>query len=45
MPEKGWAILTIREKTAGRMKEAARKRDLTVDELVNELFNPSSRTG
>jgi hypothetical protein len=45
MPEKGWAILTVRENTAETVKQAGRKRGSTVDELINELLNPSSRTG
>jgi hypothetical protein len=45
MPERGWAILTVRETTAGRVKEVARRRGLTVDQLVNELLNPPSRSG
>ena len=44
MPEKGWSILTVRESTAKRVKEQAHTRGLTVDELINELMNPSGKT-
>ena len=45
MPERGWSILTVRECTAKKVKELARKRELTVDEFLNELMNPSSKEG
>jgi hypothetical protein len=45
MPEKGWAILTVREATARRVKEFAHSRGLTVDELINQLLNPSGMGG
>jgi len=45
MPERGWAILTVREKTARRVKELAKSRGFTVDELINELMNPSRTSG
>lgn len=44
MPEKGWSILTVREATAKRVKELAHNRGLTVDDLINELMNPSGMT-
>ena len=44
MPEKGWSILTVREGMAKRVKEQAHARGLTVDELINELMNPSGKT-
>jgi len=43
MPEKGWAILTVREDTARRVKELAHTKGLTVDEFVNQLMNPAGR--
>jgi len=43
MPEKGWSILTVREGTAKRVKETAHARGLTVDELINELMNPTRK--
>ena len=43
MPEGGWAILTLREGTARKVKELANNRGLTVDELLNELINPSGK--
>jgi len=45
MPEKGWAILTVREATAKRIKEITHNGDLTVDELINELLSPSDKAG
>ena len=39
MPEKGWYSLTVRMETAKRVRELAKARDLTVDELINELMN------
>jgi len=45
MPEKGWSILTVREETARRVKELAKTQGLTVDEIINELMNPSGRSG
>jgi hypothetical protein len=45
MPEKGWFILTVREGTAKRVKETAHARGLTVDELINELMNPTRKAG
>jgi len=37
MPEKGWYSLTVRKGTTLRVRELARDRGLTVDELMNEL--------
>jgi hypothetical protein len=37
MPEKGWCSLTVRFSTAKMIRELARTRGLTVDELLNEL--------
>jgi len=45
MPEKGWAILTVREATAKMVKEIAHNRGLTVDGLINELLSPSDKAG
>ena len=45
MPEKGWYSLTVRNETATRVRELARERSLTVDELLNELMGPSSKEG
>lgn len=45
MPERGWSILTLRDGMAKRVKELARSRGLTVDELINELTNPSGKAG
>ena len=36
MPEKGWYSLTVRFSTAKMIRELARTRGLTVDELLNE---------
>jgi len=43
MPEKGWYSLTVRKETALRVRELARDRGLTVDELMNELMRPPSK--
>jgi hypothetical protein len=45
MPEKGWAILTVREETADRVKELAHSEGLTIDEFINELMNPAGKAG
>jgi len=45
MPERGWSILTVREGTAKKAKETAHTRGLTMDELINELMNPSGKGG
>jgi len=37
MPEKGWYSLTVRLSTARTIREIARGKGLTVDELLNEL--------
>jgi len=41
MPEKGWYSLTVREETAKRVREMAKGKGLTVDELINELMTPT----
>jgi len=38
MPEKGWAILTVRVATALKVKGLARGRGMTVDEYINALI-------
>lgn len=43
MPERGWYSLTVREETARRVRELAKNKGLTVDELINELMTPTSR--
>lgn len=43
MPERGWYSLTVREETARRVREQARARGLTVDELINELLTAVSK--
>jgi rubrerythrin len=44
MPEKGWYSLTVRRETAKRVRELAKVRDLTVDELINILMKLTSGT-
>ena len=44
MPEKGWYSLTVREETAKRVREQARARGLTVDELINELMTTTLKS-
>ncbi|MDP2900193.1 MAG: hypothetical protein Q8O47_04425 [Candidatus Bathyarchaeota archaeon] len=44
MPERGWYSLTVREETARRVREQAKAKGLTVDELINELMTPTSRS-
>ena len=39
----GWAILTVREATARKVKELAHRKGLTVDEFINELMSPSGK--
>lgn len=34
MPEKGWYSLTIRKETALKVRELAKNKNLTVDELI-----------
>ncbi len=41
MPERGWYSLTVREETAKRVRELAKTKGLTVDELINELMTPT----
>ena len=43
MPEKGWYSLTIRKETALKVRELAKNKNLTVDELINELMKPTSK--
>jgi hypothetical protein len=43
MPEKGWYSLTVRKETAVRVREIAKNRGLTVDELMNMLLKPASK--
>ncbi len=43
MPEKGWYSLTIRKKTALKVRELAKNKNLTVDELINELMKLTSK--
>jgi len=43
MPEKGWHSLTIRKETALKVRELAKNKDLTVDELINMLMKPTSK--
>ena len=43
MPERGWYSLTVRKETAEKIMEIAKNRDLTVDELINELVRPASK--
>ncbi len=45
MPERGWSVLTVREDTARKVKEMARTRDLTVDEVITELISPGRKEG
>ncbi len=44
MPEKGWSVLTVREHTASRIKEMAKERGLTVDELPGQLLTMTTPT-
>jgi predicted DNA-binding ribbon-helix-helix protein len=37
MPEKGWYSLTVRLSIARMIREIAKDKELTVDELLNEL--------
>ena len=41
MPEKGWAILTVRAATAMKVKDLAHMRGITVDEYINSLIKGS----
>lgn len=38
MPEKGWAIVTVRVDTATITKELAHRMGMTVDEYINVLI-------
>jgi len=38
MPERGWYSLTVGEETARGVRELAKTKCLTVDELINELM-------
>jgi len=43
MPEKGWAVLTVRDATARSIKGMAKEEGVTVDELISQLLtSPSS---
>jgi len=42
MPEKGWAILTVRAATAEKVKELAHGKGITVDEYINTLMKPAA---
>ena len=42
---KGWYSLTIRKETALKVRELAKNKNLTVDELINELMKPTSKGG
>lgn len=44
MPEKGWYSLTIRKETALKVGELAKNKGLTVDELINMLMKPASKS-
>jgi hypothetical protein len=44
MPEKGWYSLTVRKETALRVRELAKNNGLTVDELINMLMKPASKS-
>ncbi len=43
MPEKGWSVLTVREPTAVKIRGIAKAKGMTVDELLDQLPNSSSR--
>lgn len=43
MPEKGWYSLTVREETARKVRELAKNKGLTVDDLINELMTHTSK--
>ncbi|MFC1802898.1 hypothetical protein ACFL0D_02905 [Thermoproteota archaeon] len=43
MPEKGWYSLTVRKETAARVRELAKTKSLTVDELINQLMKLISK--
>ncbi len=43
MPEKGWAILTVREDTAKGIKEQAHAKGFTEDEFISQLMSPAGK--
>ena len=43
MPEKGWYSLIIRKETVLKVRELAKNKGLTVDELINEFMKPPSK--
>lgn len=43
MLEKGWYSLTVRMETTKKVRELAKGRGLTVDDLINECMKPTSR--
>jgi len=43
MPERGWYSLTVRNETAEKVRELAKSRNLTVDELINDLMRSTSK--
>jgi len=43
MPEKGRYSHTTRKETAFKVRELAKNKDLTVDELINMLMKPTSK--
>ncbi len=45
MPDRGWSALTVRNDTARKLKSMAKDRNLTIDELIQELINPSAKEG
>jgi len=43
MPEKGWSVLTVRGPTALKIRGMAKAKGMTVDEVLEQLLNSSSR--
>jgi hypothetical protein len=43
MPEKGWYSLTVRKETALRVRELAKNKGVTVDELINVFMKQASK--
>jgi len=43
MPEKGWYSLTVRLSTARMIRELAKDKELTVDELLNGMVSIQSK--
>ncbi len=41
MPEDGWYSLTVRISTAKAVREVAKSKGLTIDELLNKLISQS----